>query len=270
MKLPTLIFAALKSGAILSLLFAGTAGCSDPASSAGTCVPGASQACTGAAGCSGGQTCNAEGTAYGTCDCGGGVLNPDGGDGADVCGIIKVRTDVCNGQLTRTTTVTCVVDANGCDSHRPPDFDTYDEDPTCYYRNRFSIYRDQPVVGTCDEFNRWWNDEIECFADYQCRAPLGNATCEDNLCVCPEGVNCQCGPRQPSCDGTTLVEFNTDEGCNYYEVRTDCSDFGAICNPQTVACEVQGGGGMPDGGIPDGGGGPGQPDANEGPGQPGL
>jgi hypothetical protein len=34
------------------------------------CVPGATQACTGPAGCNGGQACNADGTGYDPCNCG--------------------------------------------------------------------------------------------------------------------------------------------------------------------------------------------------------
>lgn len=36
------------------------------------CVPGQSVACTGPAGCAGGQVCNADGSAYLACECGGG------------------------------------------------------------------------------------------------------------------------------------------------------------------------------------------------------
>lgn len=35
------------------------------------CVPGATQACVGPAGCSGGQICSADGTRFEACDCGG-------------------------------------------------------------------------------------------------------------------------------------------------------------------------------------------------------
>jgi hypothetical protein len=34
------------------------------------CAPGATQACVGPAGCSGGQACVADGSRFGTCDCG--------------------------------------------------------------------------------------------------------------------------------------------------------------------------------------------------------
>lgn len=36
----------------------------------GVCLPGASIACVGVGGCSGGQVCNSSGSAYGPCDCG--------------------------------------------------------------------------------------------------------------------------------------------------------------------------------------------------------
>jgi len=35
------------------------------------CVPGSTQACVGPGGCSGGQSCLADGSGYGACDCGG-------------------------------------------------------------------------------------------------------------------------------------------------------------------------------------------------------
>lgn len=44
------------------------------------CTPGTSVACVGAGGCAGGQVCNAAGTGYGACDCGGTDAGlPDGG-----------------------------------------------------------------------------------------------------------------------------------------------------------------------------------------------
>jgi hypothetical protein len=36
-----------------------------------TCMPGATQACVGPAGCGGGQACQSDGAAFGPCDCGG-------------------------------------------------------------------------------------------------------------------------------------------------------------------------------------------------------
>ena len=43
-----------------------------------SCVPGATQACVGPGGCSGGQACRADGAGFGSCDCGG--AKPAGGD----------------------------------------------------------------------------------------------------------------------------------------------------------------------------------------------
>jgi hypothetical protein len=37
---------------------------------ASACVPGATQACIGPGGCNGGQACRADGTGFGSCDCG--------------------------------------------------------------------------------------------------------------------------------------------------------------------------------------------------------
>ena len=41
-----------------------------PASKLAACVPGATQACIGPAGCSGGQACSADGTRFEPCNCG--------------------------------------------------------------------------------------------------------------------------------------------------------------------------------------------------------
>ena len=41
-----------------------------PPKGAPVCVPGASQACIGPAGCSGGQACSADGSHFEACDCG--------------------------------------------------------------------------------------------------------------------------------------------------------------------------------------------------------
>lgn len=57
-------------------------GCSTPA--AQVCAPGAAVACVGPGGCAGGQTCNAAGTGFGACDCGGGQDAGGDRDGAVV------------------------------------------------------------------------------------------------------------------------------------------------------------------------------------------
>ncbi|MFK8003078.1 MAG: hypothetical protein AB8H86_26145 [Polyangiales bacterium] len=54
-------------------------GCGDD-STPSTCTPGASVACVGAGGCAGGQVCNADGTAFGECMCGGADTGPSGSD----------------------------------------------------------------------------------------------------------------------------------------------------------------------------------------------
>ncbi len=41
-----------------------------PRALAAACVPGATQACVGSAGCGGGQACSADGTHFEACDCG--------------------------------------------------------------------------------------------------------------------------------------------------------------------------------------------------------
>jgi hypothetical protein len=49
-------------------------GCSDQ-----TCSPGSYQFCAGASGCHGVQTCAADGTLWGRCDCGDGLYGTGGG-----------------------------------------------------------------------------------------------------------------------------------------------------------------------------------------------
>lgn len=61
---------------------------SQPDATSQSCMPGRSVACTGVGGCAGGQVCNAHGTAFGACDCGGSsdagtpadAASPDGND----------------------------------------------------------------------------------------------------------------------------------------------------------------------------------------------
>ncbi|HTQ47711.1 MAG TPA: hypothetical protein VMI75_33370, partial [Polyangiaceae bacterium] len=53
---------------------------SQPDATSQPCMPGRSVACTGVGGCAGGQVCNADGTAFGACDCG---VSNDAGTPAD-------------------------------------------------------------------------------------------------------------------------------------------------------------------------------------------
>lgn len=57
------------------------------------CTPGASVACVGAGGCSGGQVCNAEGSGFGACDCLGGVDSGVGDAGAGDAGATDANLD---------------------------------------------------------------------------------------------------------------------------------------------------------------------------------
>jgi hypothetical protein len=50
-----------------------------PPSGRGVCIPGATQACVGPAGCSGGQACLSDGSALGPCDCGPPARRADAG-----------------------------------------------------------------------------------------------------------------------------------------------------------------------------------------------
>lgn len=61
--------------ALVAGLVASVVGCSS--GHADTCTPGASVACTGPGGCTGGQVCSNDGTSYGSCDC------DDNGNGDD-------------------------------------------------------------------------------------------------------------------------------------------------------------------------------------------
>src|SRR5262245_61996227 len=60
------------------------------------CTPGASVACVGTGGCAGGQVCNADGTGFGVCDCGGtpDAATTDGGGGGGDSGAIDAGSDV--------------------------------------------------------------------------------------------------------------------------------------------------------------------------------
>lgn len=80
-----------KRSLLLSLITVFALGCSSEESSSGTqgtgaagsiCTAGDSKACTGPAGCQGGQACLADGTGWGSCDCGTGGGAGAGGTGS--------------------------------------------------------------------------------------------------------------------------------------------------------------------------------------------
>lgn len=85
-----------KRSLLLSLITVFALGCSSEESGGGTqgtgaagsiCTPGDSKACTGPAGCQGGQACLADGTGWGSCDCGtGGASSGGAGGGAGAGG----------------------------------------------------------------------------------------------------------------------------------------------------------------------------------------
>ncbi|HEY1088598.1 MAG TPA: hypothetical protein VGE37_12925, partial [Archangium sp.] len=60
-------------------------GCS-PTPPPRVCTPGRSESCIGPGGCAGGQQCNAEGTGFGACDCGGMMTVDSGSMTADAGG----------------------------------------------------------------------------------------------------------------------------------------------------------------------------------------
>lgn len=75
------------------------------------CTPGKSEACTGVGGCSGGQTCNADGMGYGLCECGT-VTPTDGGSQDAESADAGIDGGVSDGGV-----MTCnIVTQTGCDS----------------------------------------------------------------------------------------------------------------------------------------------------------
>lgn len=64
--------------ATVTIAACGTLQSSAPDAGTTVCTPGATIACVGPAGCSGGQACKQDGTGYGLCDCG--VADGGGGD----------------------------------------------------------------------------------------------------------------------------------------------------------------------------------------------
>lgn len=264
-------------------------GCGDDAA----CAPGESVACVGPGGCSGAQVCRGDGAGFRACDCGGGgadlgvgldagnpgdagVSDDAGQGGATFCGYVEARIRICDGRRTRGWAFYCVDDAEACEAGLRPDINTRDEDPLCYERTENTVYRGGPLPGTCEQYLAYQNGEIECFRDDQCYAPVGKATCVDTQCTCPEGVNCDCGPRAPECDGNVLITYDIDEACNPIPNRFDCAEIGARCDARARDCVEDGHadagvadtgpldlGGV-DAGRPDAGGGP-TPDGGGGP-----
>jgi hypothetical protein len=81
------------------------------------CAPNQSIACTGPGGCSGGQACNADGTAYLPCDC---VAGGDGGSGSSSGGSDSGSGDVYDGS-SDAESGTGTTDAAAADSGRIED-----------------------------------------------------------------------------------------------------------------------------------------------------
>jgi hypothetical protein len=64
-------------------LSSGSSGAGQEGGTTAVCTPGASVACTGPGGCAGGQVCNNDGSALGTCDCGAPSGSASGASGAN-------------------------------------------------------------------------------------------------------------------------------------------------------------------------------------------
>jgi hypothetical protein len=93
-------------GMALAIIGASTVTCGGTSSPARACVPGASVACTGPAGCTGFQVCNAGGSALGPCDCASGA-DDTGPDAGPMSGESSSSSSSSGGAITCTSAAAC-------------------------------------------------------------------------------------------------------------------------------------------------------------------
>jgi hypothetical protein len=214
---------------LLGALLALGAGCGSKASSADdggvdapgdalprVCVPGRAVACTGPAGCAGGQVCVANGTGYGPCDCGydGAIDDGSAGDAVvlDDAGTGDASPDIriddgppaqsdaqhdAAPQRDAMGQADSQLDGAGCGTNDPccayrvacyadaqsqcAGCNISSPSPACttndYFRAYFCCFMSQPgFVGCCLE-------SLDCYADASC------APCMTNPTVCNGSVN---------------------------------------------------------------------------------
>jgi hypothetical protein len=124
---------------------------------------------------------------------GGGVSRDDAGasiDGYESCGYTLTRRSACSGDsfVRKTTNPSrCVedVDYATCRADQPADRDQ--EDSTCFLNEDYDFWS---FVGTCADWDAYWDDELDCLMDRNCTAPEGmRASCVNHVCLC-DGAAC--------------------------------------------------------------------------------
>lgn len=226
-----------------------------------TCVPGRSIACSGAQGCAGHQVCDAEGSAYGACLCGGDETFPTAGPASGLLGSNCQDDSYCRKGLSCLTqestaiqgegpagglcVLDCARDADVCEKADPGSkcvvldnrgtTDKTDDTaiclPTCKLgdpakdddkcRGRIDLVCGEDTAGTGLGFCR-----PACRADIDCgdrHCNLSTGLCGDQA---PEGagIGAACDPAMPACAGGCI-----DHGSAYAE----CS---GVCRFNTPGC----------------------------------
>lgn len=172
--------------------------------SAGACTPGATQACIGVASCSGGQVCEANGTAWGPCDCGNVGLEagtPDASPGGGEAGDSGPTLDGAEGTLADATSggsTSGSADSSSQDGNARPQ--RCNDAGTCTCFNIASLGYGAPTealtsthgTGTTEAFVSYLNTQGNALA-----FPIG----------CGTDTGCE-SPAKPTLNATFLAQYD--------------------------------------------------------------
>jgi hypothetical protein len=221
-----------------SALIAACGSDEETATAGGSCTPGQSVACAGPAGCSGFQACNASGTGFNTCDCGGG----SGGGSTTSSGTATTTSTTGSGGATGSGgggTGGNVGSGGNSGSGGGNSADC----PTAEPNNGGNC--NTPVTGCTyagDVHCECWNGDWDC-VDCPAAEPNDGDACDNNNNAgdrCSYGAtSCWCSFASDnwSCNTCPSAEPNDND---------NCTEVGLHCVYGGTECSCFGGGGQPD------------------------
>ncbi len=176
------------------------------------CTPGQSSPCACPGAATGAQVCDAEGAAYGACNCGVGAGGAGAGTGAGgaratvdygsgeygialstpprstYCWYIEETVRVCD-DVTKDENYAdiCYENETNCLARQPEGSET--ETSSCWTRILYENISGGPLPGDCAMLEAYQrlDPAVECLYHRHCRAVVADARCVDYKCACPDG-----------------------------------------------------------------------------------